>query len=162
MKAQELRIGNYAYDDEGALVVLKSIADLSERWPDEEESTKAMFDKVVNGKRAGYYECDITELTPVNLTEEWLLKAGFQKHTNLILPSYHMDIAWHPNEYKSLYVTIEKGNQYLGVRDGNKSKPREQDDIVIIRNSDRHGEIFVHHVQNAYSLLTGTELEFAD
>jgi hypothetical protein len=139
MNANELRIGNFVYDDEGALVILKSISDLTERWQDEEESKRVMFDKFINSKADGYYDCDYDQLTPIELTETWLIKAGFEKYLNGDYYRLKEELcveAW--SDKFSIYLPYFHLETYTGR--------------ITLK--------YVHQLQNLYFALTRTELPF--
>lgn len=83
MEANELRIGNYIYNNEGSVSKVQLLG-----------KTLIMVD---NSKKANEKECK-----PIPLTEEWLLKFGFSKSSSLT-PLYTygntMLIWW--NEYEA-------------------------------------------------------------
>jgi hypothetical protein len=102
----------------------------------------------------------LENLEPIPLTEEWLLKANFKKIDSLILPIYAISISTWKNVVKELGVTVEPGNQYMNIREGEVDRDRDEDDVIMLRNSDIHGTFYVHQLQNIYFALTATELEF--
>lgn len=99
-------------------------------------------------------------INPVPVSKELLFKCGAVRHKSLILDSYTLDIPAHQNELKQLSITIQKGNQYIHLRNGDLSAPREDDSIITIYNSDVRGELFMHTIQNIYFALSGKELQF--
>ena len=84
MKAQELRIGNLInvhVDGEMLPVKLNGIVGGS-----------VQFEFLPNDKEWKVGRREIIECEPIPLTEEWLLKLGFEKQDNL----WHKDIALYP------------------------------------------------------------------
>ena len=105
MKANELRIGNYVKDPYNKTIKLVSI------------------------------EKDASMLRPISLTEEWLLKFGFNK--NILTTSIRF------------WITD------FNIREFNKSKKIQ----VSYRNSIYNHIEYVHQLQNLYFALTGEELK---
>jgi len=97
------------------------------------------------------------EYCGIPVTKNLLLISGFEIHESLLLTSYSISISKN-GIYKVLSTTIEPGNQYVYVREGNNDK-RHEDDVITIFNGDLDGELYFHHIQNLYFLLTGEELE---
>ena len=97
-------------------------------------------------------------IIPIELTEEWLIKFGFNKYNNFVLDSYSIKL--NGIGVKSLCITIEQGNQYITLREFNYASETIPSDLVVLRNSDYHGEFYVHQLQNLYFALTNKELEF--
>lgn len=102
---------------------------------------------------------NISTIEPIPLTEEWLIKLGFEKTESIIMDSYTLLLPMIGS--KVLSVNIEQGNQYMYIKDfetdDTKCEPR---DLVCLRNSDSHGRFYVHQLQNLYFALTGEELTF--
>jgi hypothetical protein len=123
MKAAELRIGNYH------LYKIVDIMDERQEWW---ESCKTdIHDLIILDKK----ECP--NYAPIPLTEEWLLKLGFEKmefnHSN----SYHLDLVFCGIVYN-----------YEGIIEMHL----QEDEICL--NHIKH----VHQLQNLYFALTGEEL----
>lgn len=89
--------------------------------------------------------------TPI--TEAFLIDFGFKKIQSLILPSYEINISRHPGTFKTLSCTIQQGNQYVTLREGEKQKDRMNDDLVNVYNSDYDGELTCEYIQALYNLL---------
>jgi len=89
---------------------------------------------------------------PIELSPDILLKCGAEKQ-NI---GYTIDIGYFKPEFKCLYIDIQQG--IMGVRYGNKDKPRHEDELIVIHNKDVHGELYLHKIQNTYYLFTGQEL----
>lgn len=99
-------------------------------------------------------------LSQIPLTEEWLIKFGFEEiKSNSMIPSYTKSIAWYKG-FKVLSVYIQFGNQYVYIRDGELMADRTDDHLVTIYNQDIHGPLTVNYLQNIYYYLTGSELEY--
>ena len=115
MKTNELRINNYVKDPYGNTIKLVSV------------------------------EKDASMLTPIPLTEEWLLKFGFVKDDNF--GNWHLN---HLEIYKkdlSIIGIDDKGNiyWYFYAADDYYSWTQKLD--------------YVHTLQNLYFALTNKELE---
>lgn len=80
---------------------------------------------------------DITLLEPIPLTEEWLLKAGFEHHPDQEI--------WNNND---LLFCLSYSERYEGF-------------TLYVNHEYEQGKPFkyVHQFQNLYFALTGTELE---
>lgn len=116
MKANELRLGNYVLGPNNNKICKVFI--LSGKCEDNHES--------ING-----YDCKCIE--PVLLTEEWLLKLGFQK----------------TNCFKNKEMIIE-----LGLNDIFHARKRiTPESSIYICDVE-----YVHQLQNLYYALTGEEL----
>jgi hypothetical protein len=100
----------------------------------------------------------IDSLSPIPSSEEWLIDLGFTKNPSKIINSYSIDVSWYDESYKVLSLTLDKGNQYIYVREGDKDGDRSDDDIICIHNGDLHGDILIHKIQNIYYLFTNKEL----
>lgn len=131
MKANELRIGNYVnYENRPfevietspiSLVVRKKIGDIFEMQ---------------------HRALDVAQ--PIELTEELLVKIGFDKHDEA------MNIYAFENERAVVvYVPNRKLLRIEGV----------ENDVLIDRNIRLNNIEYVHELQNAYYLLTSEELE---
>ena len=127
MEARELRIGNWVFDSNNSIErEIQNIFTPQELW--EIEELKAM--------------------QPIPLTEEWLLKFGFESYST------------HVN-YNELQIKNKKPNKHIVVRLGIQNKyfsvfnHSECDftELQFIRQLD-----FVHQLQNLYFALTGEEL----
>ncbi len=119
MKANELRIGNYFLRNNIASQVHPSI-----------------IEDVFNGK---------TNINPIPLTEEWLLKFGFSD-----------------KEYKKDYIGIDfesSGMYFDFVLSKPFSKGEWNNSYTFNLESHRFCKVeYVHSLQNLYFTLTGEEL----
>ena len=126
MKASELRIGNYVNDRFNAEVIVCDITHTG-----------------VN-LNYGYSTISIDELKPIPLTEEWLLKFGFEKQ------DYNMSGC---DIYKLKNIIIMKSfvnpeRKNMGITVEGISPPTWSLKDLI----------HVHELQNLYFALTGEEL----
>lgn len=131
MKPQELRIGNYVKYN-GSIV---SVYAISNPIPNK--------DKHFNNKSRvtlwcnGLIDATIDEIEPIPITEEWLTKSGFVKRI------YSDKIFAYGEGMLSTVYFIEST-------------------MIDIRTEDNNATILckhLHHLQNAYYLVTGKELE---
>lgn len=76
----------------------------------------------------------ISQYRPIPLTEEWLLKFGFEK-------------VWHEFFLNGFCIFKDSDNFYYSLRDEGMM------DVCII---------YVHQLQNLYNALTGQELECSE
>ena len=118
MKAQEIRLGNYVMDYDGShkIFKVKSIT--------KEKKVNMFF---INGR----WDSDVL---PIPLTEEWLLKFGFEKYPHSWGNSIFHLTEW-DNYHMKWCVAFNKNN------------------AIIIQKLQ-----YVHQLQNLYSALTGKEL----
>lgn len=134
MDIKELRIGNTVMCQcrgEYKPHTIKSI------WYNDEE--KLYYVELDNG-----FQCNINGITPIPITEELLLKIGFERNNDM--PPYILDLDKGRRVYmfKNTYGWILQYVRYGVGYDETVSK-----NIVM----------FVHQLQNAYYLATGKELE---
>lgn len=92
-------------------------------------------------------------------THEVMIALGFTCVSSVIMPSYIIDISNFKEEYKVISVYIQKGNQYIYVRAGEKDKSREQDDLITIFNSDVNGVLTLEKIHRVYNALTDKTLK---
>ena len=128
MEAKELRIGNYVYD---------------------------VYDHV-NRQIDGYDFINTKQhFKPIPLTEEWLLKFGFEKIPHFTVHN-GMKLSIGRNRYLSV-GDVNNPNQMMflcsNVKDSNVVE-----DLVCVHNYDYDGWLNVHQLQNLYFALTGEEL----
>jgi hypothetical protein len=141
MKANELRIGNY----------------VNEWWSADK---KYHVDKIDIDLLRGIIE-DWTECQPIPLTEEWLLKFGFEHLENK---------SEHFNEQIFLKDVEDNGNiKTITVKILSSGYQPVTKYEVLLTNEYRWGEqlvgrvywkddLYVHQLQNLYFALTGEEL----
>jgi hypothetical protein len=122
MKATEFRIGNIVYV-KGKVDELNGIAD---------------NDYYSTGYGHGVWDNDIE---PIPLTEEWLLKFGFEKITHAVRSySYHI---------------CDKNERYWFFRISGQFGTITREITCVLSYEIKH----VHQLQNLYFALTGEELE---
>lgn len=89
----------------------------------------------------------------MKITNEWLIENGFTFIPSPIIPSYSISISNYPGNFKIISLTIEFGNQYVYVREGDKGKSRQEDNVVTLFNSDFNGPLTIEFVDTLYNLL---------
>ncbi len=124
MDARELRIGNFVKLNEKEFTIIHEILEVGMTC-----KTKSLGQK-------DYYE--IEDLTPIPLTEEWLLKFGFDLNSD-----HFIGEVW----------GIEGNNYYFCI--SCKS-------YTFVHSSFNTRIEYVHQLQNLYHALTGKELEIND
>jgi hypothetical protein len=130
MEANELRIGNYFTE-------FKEVKQVSgiESFP-----TVVVWD---------YTGCECLLFEPIPLTEEWLVKFGFEKDSTRTF-SHRFTIECQ----KSMLVLRPScfGGYYFGIASSDSmGTDVELDDVLSYK--------YVHQLQNLYHSLTGTELK---
>ena len=112
--ANELRIGNYVYDANNELTQVNSIVDGAINY------------------ELDYGDCYFENINPIPITEEWLLKLGFEKHN---------------------YIFRKDGFQFTFDK---KIIP-----IKFYGGAIKNTNIkYIHQLQNLYFALTQKELEY--
>jgi|JI10StandDraft_1071094.scaffolds.fasta_scaffold294430_2 hypothetical protein len=151
MKASELRIGNFIYDsvvsllgDNRSVIKVQGIGLVGIQYT---------FDYKGSGVLSMEYNPDLFSPTP--LTEEWLLKFGFEN-------SSHPDFDFHiniphlrDNNYKSTIGVIEWSDGVIEVY-----RVNGKTDIHTAETCGVATIQYVHQLQNLYFALTGEELTY--
>ncbi len=144
INANELRIGNLVYDDEGLVCIVNGFTpfDHSVRC-DEKEGCIILIDIYQkDGSILKGFECESNFLEPIPLTDEWLLKLGFEK-------TYESD-------FRTKYdYTIDTRLGY----DIYKSVGNSEDEGMRFRGNHYKHIKYVHQLQNLYFSLTNQELK---
>lgn len=122
MKAKELRIGNY---------VLKNKKFHYVNW----RTIRDIYYDDIDSE-------DVFE--PHQITEEWLLKFGFEKSDS--------SIYWHQKTIANDVKLCVSNIGYIEIED-------MDDTIIELSNSVNSGCEYVHQLQNLYFALTGEELK---
>lgn len=135
MKANELRIGNFVFDDENKPMKVARV----ETQECTDFNGNDEFNVIIEhiDKNIGYYE---SKINPIPLTEEWLLMFGFKNDGN----GYY--------KHKKLFSPITKISDYAF------SPPTS---VYFLRVGDDKDEPvlkYVHQLQNLYFALTNEEL----
>ena len=141
MKASELRTGNYVYDDESndVMVVAKIETIEYTKWNSGDEFS--IVCKKLDSDSA-YYE---GYFRPINLTEEWVFKLGFEK----------VKI---PTALKDFYIEYYKKDNFIVYL------LKDSFEIELITKSGEQFNLYtnfkkeVHILQNVFYSLTSTEL----
>lgn len=142
MKASELRIGNYVWEHYGGIYVIRGIPD----------DNKVFVSKTFKTISVGF---KLKELNPIPLTEEWLLKWGFDR-----LPSKIFGNTFRKSIGRSRWLTISDAGQIntmlciANMLEGSVS----YSDLVVLHNWDYDKDLYVHKLQNVWYILTGEEL----
>lgn len=133
MKVSELRIGNLV-NRLGVQTIIKSI---------QIDSDGLGF---VSTPLSG--AITINQIEPIPLTEEWLLKAGFEVGNKVYINAYSMNILNTDFYLRPSY----NGGFYWGFNISNEKIDCELNNVKAIQ--------YVHQLQNLYFALTGEELKF--
>jgi hypothetical protein len=117
MESNELRIGNLVHDYDEELIIVSGIS----------------YGDVYSSKLG---ETPLARIKPIPLTEEWLVKFGFEKFKN---PNNTPNWIWFINKHSWVLQSFEKQNEFYQL---NGIKPIN----------------YIHQLQNLYFALTGEEL----
>ena len=126
MKANELRIGNKVY---WGVNIVSIVGIHTQTYPnsDNKRPITIYIDPVGN---MHYYPIEENNITPIPLTEEWLLKFGFEKDSDG-------------------YLIYMKSRIFIEFTTRGHYEISEYDTEIK----------YVHQLQNLYFALTGNELE---
>jgi hypothetical protein len=153
MRAQELRIGNWVklvdnyYSKENLETLEFQVTGFNG-----DEIVHWRIPSVYGGRvcSGSYIEKDIE---PIPLTEERLIKFGFEPIANLVTGTqYQISIG------RDRFISISglgTGNEFVFLSDERGGKVN---DVIVARNYDYDGTTYVHHIQNLFHSLTGEEL----
>lgn len=146
MKNTDFRIGNIIQDDHGRVCVVKSIGvhETVRLSPLSPEDGVWMESKSVSG------------CSPIPLTEEWLLKFGFECWGRKTVNEHEWFDRWVLYNAvcgTSNYEVHLSESNYGGIKESHISFSVDLNDIQHIQNTGH-----VHDLQNAYFICTGTEL----
>ena len=131
MKAGELRIGNYIQDFNDNMLEVIGLHE------------PLIYSIYPIGLKTNKTTTNAKEIEPIPLTEEWLLKFGFEKTKQGSVKIYN---AYVKNEY-----SLTK-NKILDLWNFCINEPSHQ--TAFLNNI-----IYVHQLQNLYFALTGEELK---
>jgi hypothetical protein len=135
MKANELRIGNYVYDED---VKYKT----------------SLGHTVILSKGVHSFNLGEINLKPIPLTEEWLLKFGFESWNCKGVDWIFEKVIYKELDIEQKMIISSSGTCCIEEQEDH---PEVEVQKFIIR-PDIH---YVHQLQNLYFALTGQELEFA-
>ena len=127
IKAEELRIGNLVWDNYGGIY---KVVNINSEGFDYIDAVKPNF------KAIGRYELD--SLEPIPLTEEWLVKFGFEQEEIQTKSDGTTEIGF----VKDIIMVLKGTNFYYAA-------PYGYPNARIV---------YVHQLQNLYFALTQTEL----
>ena len=140
MKASELRLGNYIQVNNGSNYTgIGTVATMSNTG---EENDVAYYDN------NGLYEyTDLRLFQPVPLTEEWLLKLGFEAYSTHV---NYIELQIKSNK-PSNHVVIRYGLQrdYFNIFNHSECDFTEMQYLTEVK--------FVHQLQNLFYCLSGGE-----
>ena len=144
MRVEELRIGNWIESDRWQIVRICGFAPFCNSTRcDEQEGCMALFHESINGELYPVtYECEVENCTPIPLTEEILLKCGFETE------SKYDDFKLNGVNIQSCSMrckTLERFSFYLKLGDENDELNNKID--------------YLHELQNLYYALTKKELD---
>jgi len=146
MNVKELRIGNLVLDPYGNQREVTGVRGeyvwLTSEAPDR------------HGERDRAYEA--SELSPIELTPEWLERAGFGQ-----LPHFTVQNNWSKNIGRDRVISVAcvgTPNEIVFI---NEEVPPEVKNVIVARNYDYDGKTYLHHLKNLVLDLTGSELEIA-
>ena len=128
IQPQEFRIGNYVFDIDGDILQIGEILDIGVKF--KKTSLSSRYEKIY----------------PIQLTEEILLKFGFEKDENEI---FHIDLFTH---YLELMYSMDC---YYPIYIEKAQMSSENEQRIGLNNLE-----FVHQLQNLHFALTCEELTF--
>ncbi len=132
MKANEIRIGNWIL------------------WKGPSHDENALVSAI--SKEEVIFKCGdsglITECEPIPLTEEWLMKFGFEEE----MMSYNLPIDLFGGGKRLTF-----SGDYLFIIDSEKQNTIPTD-VITLWNKDVMKNFYVHQLQNLYFALVGEEL----
>lgn len=151
MKANELRIGNLIFDDDGLLAKINGFQpfDHSVRC-DEQEGCLILIDIYRNDGTIDLgYQIESYECKPIPITEEWLVRFGFEKKRMFPLGV---------QDDRTTYTLWINDTDAYFYKDSNFDElgcyASDGGDVSTIVKNIEH----VHTLQNLYFALTGQEL----
>jgi len=138
MKPEEIRVGNLV-DYNG---IISKVSEICSPKPlkDKRYSDKWIIE-LFDG--AGLLTCDIMELKPIILTEEILLKCGFEKDdtgVGIFEQDYH---EWYQKELLVIGMLCQSSDKLY----------------LFDENTDTLRVMYLHQLQNLYYCLCGEELK---
>ena len=97
-------------------------------------------------------------MTPINI--EVAKTINLAKQVMFQLSNiFEIDISYFKNEYKVISFSVDRHNQYVYIRYGEKDALRSDDVLISIFNSDIHGELTLEKIKEIYHALTDKDLE---
>lgn len=139
MKASELRLGNYALSLNGIITVRGIEADYDDLYGE----------TLINDWKE-------SSISPIPLTEEWLLKFGVQSIPHFTVGNTKFfDIG--RNRQLSI-SSVNTPNCMVFLQDMENNARHEGNNPIVLHNYDYDGPLYVHQIQNLFYCLTGEEL----
>ena len=139
MKSQDLRIGNYLYYEHTTHIVSGVHGNkVYSWWVKDGEPVIEYEAKDISGTQVENPYIDvISQYEPIPLTEEWLIKLGFEKLTDS------------NDGFKNTTYTYTKGISFIVYFDGVRLSTN------FWMGNEKH---YVHQLQNLFYVLSGEEL----
>lgn len=93
----------------------------------------------------------------MKLTEDLLdkIKQAKKIETFTVVPTWTIELG----RNRRLSVTVEQGNQYIFIQEYDEKDYRIVNDQVCLFNFDYDGWLYLHHLENIYSSITGEKIE---
>ena len=138
MKATELRIGNYVYYEHTTHIVSGVHGNkVYSWWVKDGEPVIEYEAKDISGTQVENPYIDvISQYEPIPLTEEWLIKLGFEKLTDS------------KDGFKNTTYTYTKGISFIVYFDGVRLSTN------FWMGNEKH---YIHQLQNLFYVLSGEE-----
>ena len=133
MKANELRIGNWVELKTEFENEIHKVYDVCQEMP------------FLDTKKYGVGTIIWDEIYPIPLTEEWLIKFGFEEES-----LSQFVFKWQDNDNCSSFFVY---SDWCTISVNHSYKDSHEDDYVVHRKIE-----YVHQLQNLYFALTGEEL----
>ena len=141
LEVKDLRIGNLFNHFEDGILLIEEIKKDSDGF----EGYYAVF-------RNGSTKCHVNYLTPIELTEEWLLRFGFEVDDDLGDQIYYQI----PNQKNGYGICFDHDDIAFYKFYGNGGE-----NVHTLIHDEEHLQ-YVHQLQNLYYALTQTELTLKD
>lgn len=140
MKPQDIRIGNYVYYEHTTHIVSGIHGNkVYSWWVKDGEPVIEYESKDISGTlEENPYMDVISQYEPIPLTEEWLIKLGFEKLTDS------------NDGFKNTTYTYTKGISFIVYFDGIRLSTN------FWMGNEKH---YVHQLQNLFYVLSGEELK---
>lgn len=143
MKESELRIGNLVNGNDTVVAI---------NWDYKTGHSVEIMDFI-----GGTMNVTIDRINPIPLTEEWLLKLGFEPIPHMtVMNPFTLDIG--RDRVISIGCVGTPNEMIFLIEDYSKRAPSQ--DICVLRNFDYDGRTYVHTLQNIVHSLTGKELVY--
>ena len=155
MKASELRVNNFIYDHNGeiSLVAYATYENVIGIQLGNGAVQKYEDNPIISGK--------IIDLKPIPLTEEWLLKFGFNTVSYIATGDFIINgtkrlIPVNDYEYNIIVYALDYNKWCLKIETNPRLEDKHRKEVNISLKYFKH----VHTLQNLYFALTGKELNY--